>query len=221
MNRFDIFCAYLFTYYGSRALPLTLIVFITGHSSPSSIIKEETSYREDSTIGAESTVLSLDIRAYLLFVLCLLLIISGIEINPGPLSSDSSSSLSSASSISSSINNLMTTSFSFLQLNIQSIIPKLDMVVAEYSCHDILSFTESWLKPDITTDSLKIPAYKAPFRRDRIDRMGGGVIVYVKDEINCITRNDLQVGIVECIWLEVKLRNKKYLYGTFIRPCIK
>ena len=69
LNRFDIFCAYLFTYYGSRALPLTLIVFITGHSSPSSIVKEETSYREDSTIGAESTVLSLDIRAYLFFVL--------------------------------------------------------------------------------------------------------------------------------------------------------
>jgi len=218
LNRFDIFCAYLFMYYGSRALPLTLIVFITGHPSPSSIAKEETSYREDSTIGAESTVFSLDIRAYLFFVLCLLLIISGIEINPGPLPSDSSSSLSSASSISSSISNLMTTSFSFLQLNIQSIIPKLDMVVAEYSCHDILSFTESWLKPDITTDSLKIPGYKAPFRRDRIDRMGGGVIVYVKDDINCVTRNDLQVGNVECIWLEVKLRNKKYLYGTFYIP---
>ena len=51
----------------------------------------------------------------------------------------------------------MTNSVSFLHLNIQSIVPKLDFIVAEYSCHDILSFTESWLKPDISTDSLELP----------------------------------------------------------------
>ena len=112
----------------------------------------------------------------------------------------------------------MTNSVSFLHLNIQSIVPKLDFIVAEYSCHDILSFTESWLKPNISTDSLKLPGYKPPYRRDRVDRLGGGVVVFVKDEINCVTRLDLQVGSVECIWLEIKINNKKYLYGTFYIP---
>jgi exonuclease III len=112
----------------------------------------------------------------------------------------------------------MTNSVSFLHLNIQSIVPKLDFIIAEYSCHDILSFTESWLKPDISTDSLKFPGYKPPYRRDRVDRLGGGVVVFVKDEISCVTRLDLQVGSVECIWLEIKINNKKYLYGTFYIP---
>ena len=29
---------------------------------------------------------------------------------------------------------------------------------------------------------------------------------------------DLHVGSVECIWLEIKINNKKYLYGTFYIP---
>jgi hypothetical protein len=39
--------------------------------------------------------------------------------------------------------------------------------------------------------------------------LGGGVVVFVKDEINCVTRLDLHVGSVECIWLEIKINNKK------------
>jgi hypothetical protein len=112
----------------------------------------------------------------------------------------------------------MTNSVSCLHLNIKSIVPKLDFIVAEYSCHDILSFTESWLKPDISTDSLKLPGYKPPFRISRVDRLGGSVVVFVKDEINCATRLELQVGSVECIWLEIKINNKKYLYGTIYIP---
>jgi hypothetical protein len=42
--------------------------------------------------------------------------------------------------------------FSFLHLNIQSIVSKIDMISAEYSCHDILSFTESWLNENTSTD---------------------------------------------------------------------
>ena len=86
--------------------------------------------------------------------------------------------------------------------------------------HEILSFTESWLKPHISDDVLKIPGYSPPFRRDRIDRMGGGVIVYVKENVNCILRPDLQVGNIECLWLEVRVKNKKkilvwnFLYST-------
>jgi hypothetical protein len=168
----------------------------------------------EPTFDSDSS--AIDICKYLFFVLCILLIISGIEINPGPsVASESSSSFSSAESLSSNMSNLMTNSVSFLHLNIQSSVPKLDLIIAEYSCHDILSFTESWLKPDISTDSLKLPCYKPPYRINMVDRLGGGVVVFVRDEINCVTRLDLQVGSVECTWLEIKINNKKYLYGTF------
>jgi hypothetical protein len=50
---------------------------------------------------------------------------------------------------------------------------------------EILSFTESWLRPHVSDDTLKIPGYKfPPFRRDRVGKMGGGVVVFVKDHIN-------------------------------------
>jgi hypothetical protein len=48
-----------------------------------------------------------------------------------------------------------------------------------------------------------------------VDRLGGGVRVFVRGEINGVTRLDLQVGSVECPWLEIKINNKKDLYGTF------
>ena len=61
----------------------------------------------------------------------------------------------------------MSNSVSFVHLNIQSIVPKFDFIVVEYSCQNILSFTESWLKPDISTDSLKLPGCKPPYRINR------------------------------------------------------
>jgi hypothetical protein len=36
--------------------------------------------------------------------------------------------------------------------------------------------------------------------------------------VNCTIRPDLHIGSFECIWLEIKLNNKKYLYGTFYIP---
>jgi hypothetical protein len=53
------------------------------------------------------------------------------------------------------------------------------MISAEYSCHDILSFIESWLSENISTDQqcLEIPDSKFhPFRRDRSNKVGGGVL---------------------------------------------
>jgi hypothetical protein len=47
---------------------------------------------------------------------------------------------------------------------------------------------------------LEIPDYKfPPFRRDRSNKVGGGVIVYVKNTVNCTIRPDLHVGSLECL----------------------
>ena len=84
-------------------------------------------------------------------VLCILLIISGIEINPGSFDSDNSSTSSDCDNIPN-VGELINNTFSFLHLNIQSIVSKIDMISAEYSCHDILSFTESWLNENASID---------------------------------------------------------------------
>ena len=91
-------------------------------------------------------------HAYFLVVLCILLIISGVEINPGPVDEDDfplnhvnnqSSSFERDMSITNThVSRLVQNTFSFLHLNVQSIVPKIDMITAEYTSHDILSSTE-------------------------------------------------------------------------------
>ena len=68
----------------------------------------------------------------------------------------------------------MSHTVSFVHLNIQSIVPKLDLISAEFICHDILSFTESWLTPRVGDNAMIIPGYKPPFRRDMVGRKGEG-----------------------------------------------
>jgi hypothetical protein len=58
----------------------------------------------------------------------------------------------------------------FRRLNVQSFVPKLDIITAEYSSYDILSFTESWLKPNINDETLKLPGYKFP-HTDETDKI--------------------------------------------------
>lgn len=93
---------------------------------------------------------------FILFVIQMLLIISGLETNPGP-EDDSDISIGSLNSIDvSSFCDKFSSSVSFLHLNIQSIIPKLDLIAAEYEDFDILSFSESWLNSNHTDESIKL-----------------------------------------------------------------
>ena len=49
----------------------------------------------------------------------------------------------------------------------------------------------------------QIPGFKI-FRRDR-NRRGGGVMVYVSQEVNAKRREDLEDDAVEAIWMEIKV----------------
>ena len=64
-----------------------------------------------------------------------------VELNPGPLSVDSLSDSNSDSS-SYSISNL-TNPLSIMHLNIQSPVPKLDLIEDEALAYDVLVLTES------------------------------------------------------------------------------
>ena len=69
-----------------------------------------------------------------------------------------------------------------LCLNARSIINKkteLNIMVDDIKPHSI---TESWANNDITNAELGLEGY-VMFRKDRIGRRGGGVLLYVKDTI--------------------------------------
>ena len=69
-------------------------------------------------------------------------------------------------------------------LNARSIINKkneLDIMVDEIKPH-IIGITESWANNDITDAELGLEGY-VMFRKDRMGKRGGGVLLYIKETI--------------------------------------
>ena len=148
----------------------------------------------------------------------ILLMLSGeIEPNPGP--SSQSTSISSASSISDPLlddfDECITQFTSFMHLNVQSLVPKIDLLNVELQKFDILCFTETWLNTNVANQDISLDNFQSPFRKDRVDRLGGGVAIYVKNDYHVVHRNDLEVLGVECVWVEIKIsKNHPVLIGT-------
>ena len=124
--------------------------------------------------------------------------------NLGPSYSSSSSTTisSSSSSMSTTVYNSLTLNhnLSFVHYNVQSILPKIDLLHAELIEFDILAFSETWLHPDIDTDNLLLEQYQVPERKDRNADNHGGVIIYIKEGIHYKRRADLEVRDLENIW---------------------
>ena len=155
----DVLCISLFAIHGLRVLPIGIFLFFVPLLSESNSLYVNKATQ--NILKQNRTLMCLDNFVYFCIVLCILLIISGVEQNPGPSLSESSRSFSSVSDLSSDCS-VFKNNVSFLHLNVQSIVPKLDIITAEYSSYDILSFTESWLKQNINDETLKLPGYKFP-----------------------------------------------------------
>ena len=103
--------------------------------------------------------------------------------------------------------------------NIRNLLNKLDEIryiinTLKSRIHLIL-FTETWLNSSVLDEEVSIPGYTI-FRKDRGSK-GGGVIVYVRDNLSVIRRSDLERPDVEGLWLEITLpKSRSFLFGTFI-----
>lgn len=149
-----------------------------------------------------------------LYIATLLISRSGdIELNPGP--STNSDSLNSSLNSYAALTN---SGLSIMNLNIQSLKPKLDILTVEAQPYDILVLTETWLSNKISDEDVELPNFKKPFRYDRNDRLGGGVAIYVRDTLHAIQRNDLDVNGVEAVWVEIHVCQRKLLVGGIYRP---
>ena len=77
--------------------------------------------------------------------------------------------------------------------------------------------TESKFDDTFPDFQFHIPGYKLPFRKDR-NKLGGGIIVFVKDDIPC---KKLDVRIpedIEALFLEINLRHTKWLFCGCYHP---
>ena len=83
---------------------------------------------------------------------------------------------------------------------------------------DVHVFSETWLHAGLQTTDLLVPNFKPPERKDRARGHQGGVMIYAKNMVHYTRRNDLEPLNIECIWIEMQLKQTSILLGLFYRP---
>lgn len=108
---------------------------------------------------------------------------------------------------------------SVLLLNARSFLLKLDdemTALLGTNPVDIVAVTESWLHKDIDDGLCSINTYNL-CRKDRAIGRGVGVCVYLKNDIPCVRRLDLESNNFECLWLGLRpKRLPRHLSGIAI-----
>ena len=61
-------------------------------------------------------------------------------------------------------------------------------------------------------------SFQLPLRKDRSVGSGGGVAIYVRNNISCIRRLDLEQENCECLWVEIPSVHRLILLGAYYRP---
>ena len=116
------------------------------------------------------------------------------------------------------------THISICHLNTQLMTPTFDefQFIVNESKFDIITLSETWLKNDKhLLEYVNLPGYKSS-NKNRDEKRGGGVGVYIKDRITYKIRND-KISLedsLEHLWVEIKGKNKKssYLIGVAYQP---
>ena len=150
-------------------------------------------------------------------MISLLLLISGdVNPNPGPNVSLDTSASSSCSDLPGM--SVLRDHLNIVHLNIQSMYPKRDILEVEMQYYDIVVLTETWLSPNKKTEDIMIPNFDATYRKDRNDRPGGGVAIYIKSGISSHKLTNLIYGDLEGLCVEINIRNHKFLLCGIYRP---
>lgn len=106
-------------------------------------------------------------------------------------------------------------------LNICHLLPKLDEVkglLSEHKSLDVFGFCETFLTDDTTDSSIQINNFSC-VRRDRKYKRGGGIAVYISDNVPFHRRSDLENSDIESVWIEIKFdKRKPFLLNFVYRP---
>ena len=117
-----------------------------------------------------------------------------------------------------------TDNFNIVHFNINSILApgKLDQL-SHYSKLlkvDVLIITESKLDQTIPTNLIIIPGYHEPIRQDRHNngRYGGGVLMYINENLTFQQKQNFQSPNFEHIWADVKINGQIFAINALYRP---
>ena len=117
--------------------------------------------------------------------------------------------------VSGTDNHVSEAGYKCMCLNAMSIVNKkneLNIMVEDIDPH-ITGITESWASIDITNAKFGLTGYVI-FRRDRIGRMGGGVILYVKESIQAYEiKLEREADCDEAVWCKIVSGNSTLTIG--------
>ena len=110
----------------------------------------------------------------------------------------------------------------FGHINVCHLLPKIDQIRLMLSNRgsdlDILSINESFLNASHDDSLAELNNFNM-YRKDRVNKKGGGIIIYVKNQLISTRRVDLEHSHIECVWIELTVSNhKNILVGSFYRP---
>ena len=113
--------------------------------------------------------------------------------------------------------------FKIAHLNINRQVNKMDGIrdlLSRYK-FDVLAINKTFLSPDINDTEVTIPEYRLA-RKDRSNSTkstGGGVIIFIRDNIPFAVRSDLMDDRAEILWVEITRNKCKPLLITSVyRP---
>ena len=109
--------------------------------------------------------------------------------------------------------------FKIDQINIASLVKHHDelLVYMQSKSLDVLTVNETRLDISILDSEVEIPGYDI-VRLDR-NRNGGGVAIFIRENISYFIRQDLVIDTLELLCIEVrKQKSKPFLIATWYRP---
>ena len=140
---------------------------------------------------------------FILIVHSIIILLAGdIHTNPGPPN-----------------NPCNTSDLSVIHINCRSLRNKIDIISCEIGAYDIVTMSETWLDDDVSDNDISIEGFQKPIRKDLLGQTypHGGVAIYVKDNLICKERPDLDIPGLEAVWIETKLGQETFLIGSFYR----
>lgn len=161
------------------------------------------------------------------FNISLLIAHGDVHPHPGPRN-DASNTLNTSSYQTTVMSSNTRTSNNTCHLPI-----KLEPWLAHFNCRSIMAhidelrltfqdirplfigISETWLDDSISDSEIELSGYSV-YRHDRKNRRGGGVALYVLENVKHTLRRDLEDDF-EAIWIEMQLNKVKYLIGCVYR----
>ena len=102
--------------------------------------------------------------------------------------------------------------------NLENKFNELEEFVYTHDGIDIISLSETHLQDDVSLDYLKLNGYHF-LGKCRKNGLGGGVCIFIKNNIKFKKRSDLTKSSLEGIWIEIAIKKSKpIIFGCFYRP---